>query len=115
MGITVFELVDEVIAVSEDDKTLMVEAGIDTQKITVIPHGVDCSTFEHSDSPTISLLIYSIKKNSVKKIYQKAKIFFFHGTLHYWPNTQAVQFISTKLIPELEARFEGDTILLSLE
>ena len=39
------ELVDEVIAVSEDDKALMVETGIDTQKITVIPHGKRLQSF----------------------------------------------------------------------
>ena len=101
------ELVDEVIAVSEDDKALMVEAGIETKKITVIPHGVDCSIFDHSHSSPISLLDLLDKEEQNKKDISNAKIFFFHGTLHYWPNTQAVQFISTKLIPELEARFEG--------
>ena len=36
--------VDEVIAVSVDDRRRMVEFGIAKEKITVIPHGVDCHT-----------------------------------------------------------------------
>ena len=31
--------------VSQDDKNRMIEAGIDKEKITIIPHGVDCNNF----------------------------------------------------------------------
>ena len=77
MGGTVFEMVDEVIAVSEDDKALMVEAGIDTHKTTVIPHGVDCSLFEHSNSSTISLLELLGKEEQKKKDISMQRFSFF--------------------------------------
>ena len=32
-----------------------------------------------------------------------APLLFFHGTLHYWPNTEAVRFIAEKLLPLLLA------------
>ena len=64
-------LVDEVIAVSLDDKERMVAAGIDSKKITVIPHGVDCSAFEHTSS--------NLDVRSLYKIEQQTKILFFHG------------------------------------
>ena len=104
-GDTVFDLVDEVIAVSEDDKALMVEAGIDTHKITVIPHGVDCSLFEHSNCQPFLFFDLLDKEEHNKKDISNAKIFFFHGTLHYWPNTQAVQFTYHQTYAKIRCSF----------
>ncbi|MEC8424646.1 MAG: glycosyltransferase family 4 protein, partial [Myxococcota bacterium] len=41
-------LVDEVIAVSTDDRDRMAEAGVDRSKLTVIPHGVDAGSFRRA-------------------------------------------------------------------
>ena len=91
------QAVDDVIAVSQEDKEIMVESGIEGSKITVIPHGV--SLGEMSEG--------SKRSEAWKKHWKLAPrpvILFFHGTLHYWPNTEAVRFIATELIPQLEHR-----------
>ena len=84
-------LVDQVIAVSQDDKSLMVEMGIHSSKISIVPHGVD---------------VQSIQKGIARRDFWRKKwdvedktVVFFHGTLHYAPNTDAVRFIAEHLIP----------------
>jgi MoaA/NifB/PqqE/SkfB family radical SAM enzyme/glycosyltransferase involved in cell wall biosynthesis len=84
--------VDDVIAVSEDDRARMVQGGIDPAKITVLPHGVDTLSYQRSRG---RLQRYSLG------LAEDAPVLFFHGTLHYWPNTQAVRFIAEELLPLL--------------
>ncbi|MCP4808970.1 MAG: radical SAM protein [Proteobacteria bacterium] len=84
---------DEVIAVSLDDRVRMVEAGIDDDKITVLPHGVDTLSYQADRG---RMLRYGLGFSP------ETPLLFFHGTLHYWPNTQAVQFIAEELLPRLE-------------
>lgn len=90
----VLRLVDQVIAVSQDDKSLMVEMGIDSTKIAVIPHGVDVQRIQqgrnHRD-------FWRKKWGVENKI-----VVFFHGTLHYAPNTDAVRFIAEQLMPLID-------------
>lgn len=88
---------DEVIAVSQDDKDIMVEDGIDAEKITIIPHGVAIAEMKAGGKNGLGW-----KKHW--EISQEPLILFFHGTLHYWPNTEAVKFIATEIIPLLLAR-----------
>ena len=92
---------DEVIAVSDDDRARMVSAGIDDKKITVLPHGVDTLSYRGSKR----MLRYA------HGIPQDAPILFFHGTLHYWPNTQAVRFIAEELMPRLEGRTDAVCVI----
>ena len=84
--------VDEVIAVSTDDRDRMVAAGVDIQRITVLPHGVDTASYRPGRG---RLLRWS-------RGHDDGPLLFFHGTLHYWPNTQAVGFIAEQLMPRLE-------------
>ena len=86
------QIVDDVIAVSRDDKRRMVAAGIAEEKITIIPHGVDLKRFSEATGAGIRAR-YSIA--------QEAPLLLFHGTLHYWPNTEAVRFIVQKILPVL--------------
>ncbi len=86
------ERVDEVIAVSEDDRARMVAAGISADRITVIPHGVDTSNYRAPRGAQVRFS-YGLPAD--------APLLFFHGTLHYWPNTQAVRFIAEDLLPRL--------------
>jgi len=88
------ERVDEVVAVSEDDRVRMVEAGIASERITVIPHGVDTRTYEHARGREVRFS---------HGIDADTPLLFFHGTLHYWPNTQAVRFLAEELLPRLLA------------
>ncbi len=96
--------VDEVIAVSQDDRARMVEAGIDAAKITVLPHGVDTLSYRRSRG---RLQRYSLGLD------EDTPILFFHGTLHYWPNTQAVRFIAEDLLPLLRPHLPGLRVLIA--
>lgn len=89
--------VDEVIAVSADDRRRMAAAGTPPEKITVIPHGVELRAF----------LDAAAHGRSVRDRYGLAPntpLLFFHGTLHYRPNTEAVRFIVEQLLPRLADR-----------
>jgi MoaA/NifB/PqqE/SkfB family radical SAM enzyme/glycosyltransferase involved in cell wall biosynthesis len=84
--------VDEIIAVSAADKDRMIEAGLEAERITVIPHGVDLCRYEDPRGEAVRFS-YGIDA--------EAPLLFFHGTLHYWPNTEAVRFIAEDLLPLL--------------
>ncbi|MCK6504483.1 glycosyltransferase [Myxococcota bacterium] len=84
--------VDEVIAVSADDRRRMVAAGTDPARITVVPHGVEAERFA-SAAPTDLRARYGLPADG--------PLLFFHGTLHYGPNTEAVRFIVEQLLPRL--------------
>lgn len=84
--------VDEVITVSADDRARLIEVGIPAAKITVIPHGVSLASY---DAPRPLDLRWSLGLDP------DAELLFFHGTLHYWPNTLAVRFIAEELLPRL--------------
>ena len=94
MEVLALRLVDEVIAVSADDKRRMVAAGVDKNKITIIPHGVDVRRFSNK------------KGTHIREKYglvDDDPVLVFHGTLHYWPNYEAVRFIRERLlVPLLE-------------
>ena len=84
--------VDDIIAVSSDDRDRMVGAGLPATDITVIPHGVDVESLARARPDGVRAR-YGIPADS--------PLLFFHGTLHYWPNTEAVRFISEALLPHL--------------
>ena len=88
----VLAMVDEVIAVSLDDRRRMVAAGLPAEKVTVIPHGVDVTRFAKASGRDI---------RDRYNIDPQVPLLFFHGTLHYWPNTEAVRFIAERLLPAL--------------
>jgi MoaA/NifB/PqqE/SkfB family radical SAM enzyme/glycosyltransferase involved in cell wall biosynthesis len=90
----ILSAVDEVIAVSTDDRRRMVAAGLAAGRVTVIPHGVDVPAFSRA-SPAGIRARYGIPEH--------APLLFFHGTLHYWPNTEAVRCIAERLLPRLLA------------
>ena len=88
----VLDRVDDVIAVSLDDKERMVQAGTSPEKITVIPHGVDLKRFSRG---------HGFDVRETHGIPYDSPVLFFHGTLHYWPNTEAVRFIVDDLLDGL--------------
>lgn len=96
--------VDGVVAVSEDDRRRMVSAGLPAERVAVIPHGVDTRTFSRASSAGIRAR-YGIP--------ERAPLLFFHGTLHYWPNTEAVRDIAEKLLPRLLPRVPGARVLVA--
>ncbi len=96
-------LVDDIIAVSEDDRQRMTLAGVDAEKITVIPHGVDVATFREARG-------YGIRERY--GISPDAPLLFFHGTLHYWPNTEAVRALVEGILPRLLPHFPDLRVLV---
>lgn len=86
--------VDDVVAVSVADRARLVAAGVDGAKVAVIPHGVDLAAFRAA-RPVGVRARYGIAAD--------APLLFFHGTLHYWPNTEAVRTIAEALLPRLLA------------
>ncbi len=96
--------VDEVIAVSEDDKRRMVAAGLDANKVSVIPHGVDVRRFQTGRPDGVRTRF---------GIPEGVPLLFFHGTLHYWPNTEAVRFIAEQLLPRLLAVHPEARVLIA--
>jgi MoaA/NifB/PqqE/SkfB family radical SAM enzyme/glycosyltransferase involved in cell wall biosynthesis len=100
----VLDRMDDVVAVSVDDKERMVGAGTDPDKITVIPHGVEVDRF-------IGVLGRTVRQRH--EIAQDQPVLFFHGTLHYWPNTEAVRFIVESLLPKLLAIKPGLKVIIA--
>jgi MoaA/NifB/PqqE/SkfB family radical SAM enzyme/glycosyltransferase involved in cell wall biosynthesis len=88
----VLGMVDDVIAVSLDDRRRMVAAGLPAEKVSVIPHGVDLHRFARASGAGIR------ERHGVPA---DVPLLFFHGTLHYWPNTEAVRFMAERLLPIL--------------
>lgn len=97
-------MVDDVIAVSTDDRRRMVAAGLDPGVITVIPHGVGLRELRGASAAGV---------RARWAIPPTAPLLFFHGTLHYWPNTEAVRFIAERLLPRLRALRPGLHVLVS--
>ena len=92
--IQALKLVDDIIAVSVEDKERMSDAGVAADKITIVPHGVDVESFGAGG-----------EEIRTKYGLTTEPVLFFHGTLHYWPNTEAVRFMVTQLLPELLKTF----------
>ena len=102
LEIWALERVDHVIAVSVDDKLRMTQAGVDGGRITVLPHGVDTLSFVRKAGRM---------QRYAQGLSDETPVLFFHGTLHYWPNTQAVRIIAEELLPGL-LRAHPDLVVL---
>ena len=81
----------KVFCVSEDDRQLIHELGIDIDKIITIPNGVDIEKFK----PDIKKR-YAVRKKLSLSI--ETPIILFSGSLSYIPNFQAVQIIRDILL-----------------
>lgn len=80
---------DAVMALSGPDRGRMTEAGVPPGAIHLIPHGVPLADFQG-------------QRADLRRRYGlTGPILFFHGTLHYAPNTEAVRFLLTALFPLL--------------
>ena len=77
------------------DLAMMVKMGVDANSITIIPHGVAVQRIQQG--------VQRRKKWRQNWKVDDKVVVFFHGTLHYAPNTDAVRFIAEHLIPLVEA------------
>ncbi|MSQ01846.1 MAG: radical SAM protein [Myxococcales bacterium] len=76
--------VDELIVLSEEDRVRLGGRG------WLVPHGVDLASY---GGPGVDLRArYGLRGGP---------ILFFHGTLHYAPNTEAVRFLADRVLPSL--------------
>ena len=95
-------LADEVITCSSDDRELMLPDDFERNEITVIPHGVDLANYGQKTGVGLREH-YGIPADHA--------LGFFHGTLHYWPNTVACQMFAEEVLPRLADRGRKVTIL----
>jgi len=88
---------DFVVTLTENDKLTLLDLGVKTH-MEVIPLGVDPQLFKplnHSESKQVVSKKHGIKGD---------KILFFHGTLSYGPNLNAVTIINDYLVPKLREK-----------
>lgn len=91
--------VDQVVVCSEADRARLAAAGVPAARVTHVPHGVEVDRY---DGRRIDLRTrYGLGGGGV---------LFFHGTLHYAPNAEAVRFLHHELVPRLP---EGVTVLVA--
>ena len=88
-------LADEVITCSSDDRDLMLPDDFERDEITVIPHGVDLQNYGSKSG---------IGLRDHYGVPSDYALGFFHGTLHYWPNTVACRMFAEEILPRLAAR-----------
>jgi MoaA/NifB/PqqE/SkfB family radical SAM enzyme/glycosyltransferase involved in cell wall biosynthesis len=91
----VCHLADEVITCSADDRELMLPDDFERDEITVIPHGVDLHNYRHKTGAGI---------REAHGIPPDHALLFFHGTLHYQPNTVACRLFAEEILPRLNER-----------
>lgn len=92
-------VVDDVVVVSEADRQRLQDADVPAAQLRLIPHGVD--TAAYTVRPTDLRVRYGLRGGPVV---------YFHGTLHYGPNAEAIRFLAESLVPRLPP---GATILVS--
>ncbi len=95
--ILLMQAVDQVLTCSEEDRQRAEDAGV--SEVVVLPHGVDLAN-------------YHGQKLDLRRTYglPPGQVLYFHGTLHYAPNTEAVAFLAEELLPHLP---EQASILIS--
>lgn len=92
-------MVDEVVVCSEEDRTRLAEAGLTRDRVHYIPHGVSLGAYGHR--PVDLRVRYGLGGGPV---------LFFHGTLHYAPNAEAVRYLAERVVPALP---RGATVLVA--
>jgi MoaA/NifB/PqqE/SkfB family radical SAM enzyme/glycosyltransferase involved in cell wall biosynthesis len=95
----VARLMDHVVTCSSDDRRALEDGGLPPGRATVIPHGVDVEAFRAAAAAPGR----GVAVRARYGIDLRAPLLFFHGTLHYQPNTDAVRFIAEQLLPLLLA------------
>ena len=87
--------VQDVIVCSKPDGKRLADAGISSNRIHFIPHGVDIENYDNLD------------KAAARKrlgIPTDAFVIVYHGVLHYGPNKEAVEIIVDEIMPRMKAR-----------
>lgn len=90
--VALLRAMDGVVAVSDADRARIEAAGVPEGRVSVVPHGVDIDAY--GGRPVDLRVRYGLGGGPVV---------FFHGTLHYGPNADAVRFLAEELTPRLPA------------
>ena len=98
-----FKKSDFIFAVSKNDVNKIVNFGIASKKITIIPNSVDITQFSPLNNG-----------NKVRADYnlQNKFVIFFHGTLDYNPNSQAVNLLIRDIMPQIVKHHPASRLLL---
>lgn len=95
----VVHAVDHLFVCSDRDREqYMLLYGLDGEKITVVPNGVDTSTFG-TDVPETIL--------DQEEHLGDSCVLFFMGKLNYQPNAEGLRFLDRTVMPELERKAPG--------
>nr|WP_240955932.1 glycosyltransferase family 4 protein [Wenzhouxiangella sp. XN79A] len=86
---------DHVVTVSDRDRDDLIAAGVREARIVTIPHGVDLQRFERAE-PVDLRARYGLPADHAVLVY--------HGIYSYPPNLEAVEELSTRLLPALAER-----------
>jgi glycosyltransferase involved in cell wall biosynthesis len=86
---------DHVVVVSEADKDILLQSGVEASRLSVIPLGVDLAEYTTIDHEAVNALKtnYGFCNNDY--------IIMFHGVLSYKPNFDAVRLIVQEIMPRL--------------
>lgn len=87
--------VDRVVTVSENDRRLLVEAGVPGSRIRVLPHGVDLHRYRAPDRARARRRL---------GLGANERVLIFHGVLNYPPNRDAAIRLGEQILPLLRAR-----------
>lgn len=85
-----YKFASVIVAVSEREKTLLIDYGIDQRKIKVVPNGVNTKLFRPMGNMVRD---ESSENNSFSVI--------FVGNMEYLPNREAVRLIATRIAPKV--------------
>lgn len=88
---------DRVVAVSDVDRDLLVQHGVEASRMSVIPLGVDLSEYQSMDIEAVSAIRrkYGILPDDFTIM--------FHGVLCYKPNHDAVRLLAREIMPRLRS------------
>ncbi|MBY6203897.1 glycosyltransferase [Halomonas denitrificans] len=86
---------DHVITVSDRDRDDLVAAGVREARVVTIPHGVDLQRFERAE-PVDLRRAFDLPADNAVLVY--------HGIYSYPPNLEAVEELSSHLLPRLAER-----------
>ncbi|MBK5965834.1 hypothetical protein CCR95_17540 [Thiocystis minor] len=93
---------DAVITVSETDRQRLLNAGVEPERLHVVPHGVDLEQFARA-APLDLHALYRIPRERAILVY--------HGIYLYPPNLEAMEVMAAEILPRLERLGVSVTVL----
>ncbi len=86
---------DAVITVSDQDRTILSQDGVDPRKLHTIPHGVDLTGFRQAGKQNL---------HSLYNLPPDHRVLVYHGPYSYPPNLEAMTVMANEILPRLQAR-----------